>query len=146
MTTPTMTTSRIIFQNDSGGVSVIVPTGELPIEEVAAKDVPEGVPYEIVDAADIPSDRYFRNAWVANGAAVDVDLDKAKDIGHDIRRAQREAKFAPFDSIIMKQIPGNSAEEAEEARQQIRFKYALIQDVIEAAETPDEIKSALESE
>ena len=135
---------RIIFQNESGGVSVIIPTGELPIEEVAAKDVPEGVAYEIVEDDAIPADRFFRNAWVANGAAVDVDLDKAKDIGHDIRRTQREAEFAPFDAIIMKQIPGNSAVEAEEARQQIRFKYALIQDVIDAAETPGEIKSALE--
>jgi hypothetical protein len=144
MTTTTMTTSRIIFQNESGGVSVIIPTGELPIEEVAAKDVPEGVAYEIVEDDAIPSDRFFRNAWVANGAAVDVDLDKAKDIGHDIRRTQRAEEFKPYDEVIMKQIPGNSATEAEEARQQIRFKYALIQDVIEAAETPDEIKSALE--
>ena len=135
---------RIIFQNESGGVSVVIPTGELSIEEVAAKDVPEGVAYEIVEDDAIPSDRFFRNAWVANGAAVDIDLDKAKDIGHDMRRAKREEEFAPFDAIIMKQIPGNSAAEAEEARQQIRFKYALIQDVIEAAETPDEIKSALE--
>jgi hypothetical protein len=136
--------TRIIFQNESGGVSVIIPTGEISIEEVAAKDVPEGVTYEIVEDDAIPADRFFRNAWVANGAAVDVDLDKAKDIGHDIRRTQREAEFVPFDAIIMKQIPGNSAAEAEEARQAIRFKYALIQDVIEAAETPDEIKSALE--
>ena len=139
-----MTTSRIIFQNESGGVSVIIPTGELPIEEVAAKDVPEGVAYEIVEDDAIPSDRFFRNAWVANGAAVDVDLDKAKGIGHDMRRAQREAEFAPFDAIIMKQIPGNSAVEAEASRQEIRFKYALIQDAINVAETPDEIKSALE--
>ena len=73
-----------------------------------------------------------------------INIDKAKTIAHDIRRTKREAEFAPFDAIIMKQIPGNSAAEAEEARQQIRFKYALIQDVIEAAETPDEIKSALE--
>jgi hypothetical protein len=136
--------TRIIFQNESGGVSVIIPTGELPIEEVAAKDVPEGVAYEIVEDDAIPADRFFRNAWVANGAAVDVDLDKAKDIGHDMRRTKREAEFAPFDAIIMKQIPGNSAAEAEEARQQIRFKYASIQDVIEAAESPDKIKSALE--
>jgi hypothetical protein len=139
-----MTNQRIIFQNAAGGVSVIIPTGELPIEEVAAKDVPENVAYEIVEDDAIPADRTFRNAWVANGAAVEVDLDQAKSIGHDMRRAQREADFAPFDAIIMKQIPGNSAAEAEEARQQIRFKYALIQDVIEAAETPDEIKSALE--
>ena len=141
MTTTTMTISRIIFQNESGGVSVIVPTGSV---ELALKDVPPGVPYEIVSADDIPSDRYFRNAWVANGAAVDVDLDKTKDIGHDIRRTQRAEEFKPYDEVIAKQIPGNSAAEAEEARQQIRFKYALIQDVIEAAETPDEIKSALE--
>ena len=143
-TTTTMTTSRIIYQNSEGGVSVIIPTGELSIEEVAAKDVPEGVAYEIVEDDAIPADRFFRNAWVANGAAVDVDLDKAKDIGHDIRRTKREVEFAPFDAIIMKQIPGNSAAEAEEARQQIRFKYALIQDVIEAAETTEEIKAALE--
>jgi len=136
--------TRIIYQSESGGVSVIIPTGELPIEEVAAKDVPEGVAYEIVEDDAIPADRFFRNAWVANGAAVEVDLDQAKSIGHDIRRTKREAEFAPFDAIIMKQIPGNSASEAEEARQQIRFKYALIQDVIEAAETTDEIKSALE--
>ena len=140
-TTTTMTNQRIIFQNAEGGVSVIIPTESV---ELALKDVPEGVAYEIVEDDAIPADRFFRNAWVANGAAVDVDLDKAKDIGHDIRRTQREAEFAPFDAIIMKQIPGNSAAEAEEARQQIRFKYALIQDVIEAAETPDEIKSALE--
>ena len=135
---------KIIYQNSEGGVSVIIPTGELPIEEVAAKDVPEGVVYEIVENDAIPADRFFRNAWVANGAAVDIDLDKAKDIGHDMRRAQRAEEFKPYDEVIMKQIPGADNAAAEEARQQIRFKYALIQDVIEAAETPDEIKSALE--
>jgi hypothetical protein len=74
-----------------------------------------------------------------------INMDKAKAIGHDIRRAQREEEFAPFDAIIMKQIPGNSAEEAEASRQEIRFKYALIQDAINVAETTDEIKSALEA-
>jgi hypothetical protein len=92
----------------------------------------------------IPADRFFRNAWVANGAAVEVDLDQAKSIGHDMRRTQRAEEFKPYDEVIMKQIPGADNAAAEEARQQIRSKYALIQDVIEAAETPDEIKSALE--
>ena len=136
-----MTTSRIIFQNDSGGVSVIVPTGSV---ELALKDVPPGVPYEIVDAADIPSDRTFRNAWIADGAAVAVDLGKAKDIGHDIRRQQRSEEFQPFDEIIAKQIPGADALAAEAARAEIRNKYAEIQDAINAAETTDSIKLALE--
>lgn len=143
MTTTTMTTSRIIFQNESGGVSVIIPTGELSIEEVAAKDVPKNVAYEIVEDDAIPADRFFRNAWVANGAAVEVDLDQAKAIGHDIRRTQRAEEFKPFDEVIMKQIPGADSAAAEQARKDIRFKYALIQESIDLAKTPDQIKAAL---
>jgi hypothetical protein len=134
---------KIIYQNKEGGISIIHPTGELSIEEVAAKDVPEGVAYEIVEDDAIPADRFFRNAWVANGAAVEVDLDQAKSIGHDIRRTQRAEEFKPFDDIIAKQIPGLDATEAEASRAQIRFKYGLIQDVIDAASDPEEIKSAL---
>ena len=57
--------SRIIYQNDNGGVAVIIPAPEcdLTIEAIAAKDVPAGTPFKIVDVADIPSDRTFRNAW-----------------------------------------------------------------------------------
>lgn len=57
--------SRIIYPNDEGGVSIIVPATEcgLTIEQIAAKDVPAGKPFKIVDVADIPSDRTFRNAW-----------------------------------------------------------------------------------
>ena len=55
---------RIIFPNDEGGVSVIIPAEcGLTIEEIAAKDVPAGKQFEIVDVSDIPEDRTFRNAW-----------------------------------------------------------------------------------
>ena len=56
---------RIIFQNDEGGVSVIVPAPNsgLTIEQIAKKDVPAGKEYHIVDASEIPTDRTFRNAW-----------------------------------------------------------------------------------
>ena len=56
---------RTIYPTDEGGVAVIVPAPEcvLTIEQIAAKDVPAGKPYKIVDATDIPSDRTFRNAW-----------------------------------------------------------------------------------
>ena len=57
--------SRIIYPTDDGGVSIIIPATEcgLTIEEIAAKDVPAGKPFKIVNVADIPSDRTFRNAW-----------------------------------------------------------------------------------
>ena len=56
---------RIIYPTDDGGVAIIVPAAEcgLTIEEIAAKDVPQGKPYKVVDVADIPTDRTFRDAW-----------------------------------------------------------------------------------
>jgi hypothetical protein len=58
---------RIIYPTDDGGVAVIIPTPEaletMSIEEIAAKDVPAGKPFKIIDVADIPTDRTFRNAW-----------------------------------------------------------------------------------
>tara|TARA_A100001201_G_scaffold133078_1_gene120053 strand:- start:149 stop:352 length:204 start_codon:yes stop_codon:yes gene_type:complete len=60
-----MSNKRIIYPNDDGGVCIIVPSDNcsLTVEEIAAKDVPAGKAYQIVDVADIPSDRSFRNAW-----------------------------------------------------------------------------------
>lgn len=55
---------RIIYQNDEGGISIIVPADcGLTIEEIAAKDVPAGKAYNIVDVSEIPTDRTFRDAW-----------------------------------------------------------------------------------
>jgi hypothetical protein len=62
-----MSDKRIIYKNDDGGVSIIVPTPEYlqnhTIEEIAKKDVPAGKSYQIVDVSNIPTDRTFRNAW-----------------------------------------------------------------------------------
>jgi hypothetical protein len=56
--------SRIIYQTNEGGVAIIVPADcGLTIEEIAVKDVPAGKPYQIVDVADIPTERTFRAAW-----------------------------------------------------------------------------------
>jgi hypothetical protein len=60
-----MSDKRIIYKTDEGGVAVIVPAPDsgLTIEQIAAKDVPAGKQYFIVDASEVPSDRTFRNAW-----------------------------------------------------------------------------------
>jgi len=56
---------RILYPTDEGGVAIIVPAPNsgLTIEEIAAKDVPTGKPYKIVNVSEVPSDRTFRNAW-----------------------------------------------------------------------------------
>ena len=58
---------RVVFRNDDGGVSILIPCDcGLTIEEIAAKDVPTGRPYKIVDASDIPEDRSTRAAWTVD--------------------------------------------------------------------------------
>jgi len=58
---------RIIYKIEDGGVAVLIPAPEYlqdhTIEELAAKDVPEGAEFEIVEDSDVPSDRTFRGAW-----------------------------------------------------------------------------------
>lgn len=60
-----MNNKRIIYPKQNGGVVVLTPSPNWhrTIEELAAKDVPAGRPYKIVDISEIPSDRTFRNAW-----------------------------------------------------------------------------------
>lgn len=72
-----------------------------------------------------------------------INIDKAKTIGHNMRRAARAEEFAPYDNIIMKQIPGNSLTEAEAARQAIRDKYEIMQEEIDSSNNVDAIKTAL---
>ena len=56
---------RVIYPKPNGGVAILMPIPDcgLTLEEIIAKDVPPGVPYKIIDAADIPTDRTFRDAW-----------------------------------------------------------------------------------
>ena len=37
---------------------------------------------------------------------ITINIDKAKTIAHDKRRAAREEEFKPYDDAIAKQIPG----------------------------------------
>lgn len=71
-----------------------------------------------------------------------VNLAKAKSIAHEARRAARASEFAPLDQKIAAQIPGTDAVAIEAERQAIRDKYAATQTAIDAAATPEAIKTA----
>ena len=71
-------TQAIIFQNDNGGVSVCIPTGELPIEEVLVKDCPAGA--IIVDDSELPTDNEYFNAWELIDGKVVVNETKKQAI------------------------------------------------------------------
>lgn len=71
---------------------------------------------------------------------ITINLNKAKEIAHEKRRAARSAEFAPLD--IKATIP-SEAVQAEAQRQVIREKYATMQEQMNAAQNVEELKALL---
>ena len=72
---------RIIYENQDKSVGILIPTQEcvdlFGIEAIAKKDVPEGLPYWIVEDVHIPESRTFRNAW-----EIDESMGEPHGYGH----------------------------------------------------------------
>lgn len=93
----------IIHENENGGVSVTVPTGELFIEAVKEKDTPSGS--IIVDSETLPnSDNDFFDAWQLSGSTVSVNISKAKEITKKRLRAEREPLLAAQDVLFQRAL------------------------------------------
>ena len=108
-------------KQDSSLTTVVVATSEMP-----------------GGASNGKYEKVLRGAFKHEGGhKVDVCLDTAKQLTHNIRRGKRAQEFSPYDEIIAKQIPGVGSEEAESKRQIIRDKYTDIQGRIDAAEGPE---------
>ena len=91
----------IIFTNDNGGVSVCFPTGELPIEQVQAKDTPAGS--IIVNISDLPNQHNdFFDAWELNGTTVTVNKSKAVEITKKRLRFERDPLLAAQDVLFQR--------------------------------------------
>lgn len=138
-------TQRIIYTTPEGNVCVVIPAPGFTAQD-CMKDVPvSAVASEVVPVEDIPSDRTFRNAWKRGeqGKRIGVDMVKAKDISHEKRRAKRATELAPLD--VQATIPAQAVQ-AENARQAIRDRYAVIQTSIDAATTPEQLKALIETE
>ena len=93
----------IIFTNDNGGVSVCIPTGELDINAVKAKDTPSHS--IIVQDSELPqADNDFFNAWELANGVVTVNIDKAKEITKARLRAEREPLLAAQDVLFQRAL------------------------------------------
>jgi hypothetical protein len=69
-----------------------------------------------------------------------INMNKAKEIAHEHRRAARSEEFKPWD--VKATIPAEQAS-AEAERQKIRDKYAALQAEMDAATTVQELKALL---
>jgi len=56
---------RFIYENDEGGISIVIPAENCPLtlEQIKDKDCPSGKTVYTVNKSAIPTDRSFRNAW-----------------------------------------------------------------------------------
>lgn len=78
-----MTTKRIVYTKPDGTVCVVVPAPDFvagfqseadAMAAIREKDVPEDAENVMeCDAADLPSDRTQRSAWVCDGRTVSID-------------------------------------------------------------------------
>lgn len=119
---------------------VLVP---MTIEEIAAKDVPEGCPWRIVDIGRLPQNREFRDAWTddLDTDTVDINMPKARDIHLTNIRAARAQKFIELG------FPHKLDSEVEEAflSKQIRNKLQALRDIPQTinldVHTPEELSA-----
>jgi hypothetical protein len=124
---------NIIIYDNGNGVSVVFPTGELSIEEVQAKDCPQGT---IIDDSTLPS-RDFRNAWELVDGAVAVNFAKAQDLTKARLRAERTPLLEAQDVAFQRALENSSDTSAIVAEKQ---RLRDITKQVDTATTLDELK------
>lgn len=124
----------IIFTNDNGGVSVCIPTGELDIQAVKAKDTPSHS--IIVQDSELPqADNDFFNAWELADGVVTVNLDKAKELTRARLRAEREPLLAAQDVLFQRaQESGGDTTAIVAEKQRLRDITSLVDGCASTAE------------
>ena len=130
---------KIVYPNNDGGISIIVPSLRWSgtMEELAAKDVPAGKPYKIVEDSVIPSDRTFRDAW-DNYEKINVNFSKAQTITKERLRKERKPLFEEQDvAFIRAQESGSDTSGIVVEKQRLRDITTLADD----ATTLDELKA-----
>lgn len=127
----------IIFINEQGGVSVCIPTGELPIEQVLTKDCPAGA--IIVDSDTLPNEHNdFFNAWELVDGSVTVNFDKAKAITKDRLRAERKPLLEAQDVAFQRALESGADTSAIVAEKQ---RLRDVTQLPDQATTLDELKA-----
>lgn len=82
----------IVYTRPDGGVSVVHPAAGVDTATLLLKSVPaDATDVEVVDAAAIPADRAFRNAWRRIGGVVSIDMPAAREIHAERVNAAKRA-------------------------------------------------------
>ena len=133
---------KIIYTRPDGGMSVVHPaphrgSEEIPEEQAVqrawAKLPADAINPLVVDESAILSDRTYRNAWEKSGAAVGVNMPKAREIH---RQKMREARKPKLEALDIEQLRGRNVEAQKQALRDVTAAPE-----IESASTPDDLKA-----
>lgn len=127
-------TQIIIYTNDNGGVSMCVPTGELDINAVKAKDTPSHS--IIIEDSELPDNDFF-NAWELNNGTVSVNLTKAKALTKARLRIEREPLLAAQD-VLFQRAQESSADTTAIVAEKTRLRN--ITNLADSCTTTDQLK------
>lgn len=148
-----MTTKRIVYTRPDGGLSIIAPTPDFvkgckslraALAIIRAKDVPkDAVNVMVCDAADLPQDRTYRDAWCCQDSKnIEIDMPKARDIHMGKIRASRNAALEREDTALMRAVEsGNESAVRAVAKHKQKLRDIPQTFDLSRAETPDELKS-----
>lgn len=131
---------KIVYTTETG-IAIVHPTGELSIDQVFQKDVPDQYKStaHIVEDEVIPSDRTFRNAWqhdIEKGKhSISENLDKAKEIHKESLRSERKSLLETQDVLFMKALEaGINTKDITEEKQRLRDITKLVDDIKDTKE------------
>lgn len=115
------------------------------VQRIIAKDVPPwATNVTVIDHADLPVDRYFRNAWKFDAGKIGHDMDKCREIHRTKLREMREPKMKKLDADYMRaDEQGDVSTKRLIASQKQALRDVTKAPEIDAAQTPEELKAVL---
>jgi hypothetical protein len=140
---------KIIYTNKNGFLVVVTPCSEkLTIEQIAELDVPSGTPFKIIDHADIPTTRVFREAWYAdlsNYTKIEIDMVIARQRVQDEVRLLRDPKLQELDVEYQRATETEDKDRMREVAELKQFLRDLpASPAIQEAKTPEELCRVIE--
>lgn len=112
----------VIFRQSNNRIAVLTPVLDsgLTIQEIAAKDVPSGSDYQIVNKSDLPTDSTFYDSWEYS-MPVSMNVPAAHEIQKNKWRRAREPILKRLDVEFMRALElGQSTTEIAAKKQTLR--------------------------
>ena len=134
----------IVYQGDEDNIVLLMlcQKSELTVEEVQAKDVPDGKTSYIIDTSVVQNlDQDWRDAWTYDpSSGFGIDIAKAKNIHRNNIRARREELMPALDIEFQRALETGADTSAIVAKKNA-LRDAPANSAIDACTTTDELQS-----